>query len=831
MEKNKGFTLVELIVTIALLGLIGSIIAVNMVGLYKKQDKSENTRIESIIKSAAETYLEVEQKSGCVSVEELIKQNYLKENEIKDYKDKYVEIVNGRFIIKNDEKCSLNDNQFKITYKQNLENEKVEGIPTDDNNYKKGDIVTLSEQIPITQGYEFVGWSRSKNGQPINNITIENKNITLYAIWNKKNFNVTYDLDGGTSANINTASVAYKDTYTIPSEQPTKEGYKFVGWQQLEDNKTYQSNSEITITKDITLKAIYKQNTFTITYVTNGGTEIESQSYDYGTKTTEPDAPTRGIDIFDGWYEDAKFNVKHKFETMPAKNITLYAKWIKNFKFELVFKGKNVTAENIPETINENESLNINLSVPSGYGLESITCSNAVGSVENNVLNVKKAINDVRCEVSYMQNVYIVLNTNRNETNEINNMRTKLKENGILATIRRKNIGTYSGYKYDEKNIFSDSSYKFQFAGVLGNNVIYILKYKVNPNKYIYRLYLYNIYDDELNPTFYRLSNFCSYNARYTCDDTSKSEPEEIKAAFYDNTLYFADFDSVSENTDGHKYVNCNSYNQSRYSTYCQMNIDYYALDSVSDNPDYLGYAEYKSKSVVRKNATIEYDTNFTPVLYSSVKNTFKLNCKNCSSEQSAYNQSIEIPMPGSTSISPYYVNNDNISLNNVPDQIKDYFKFDNIKNSLGSSITNLKVIGNCENKTTCAKTKEENEYLIFKNKQGEYGTIVTYRSSKNLYVSEVIVKDQIKYALQSDFNNEISYKRKYYVVDMRDIDNLDPTYSNGTKINYGDFNDFKTIYFDKKTSIVNNSNLPNGINYINAYYNKLIEKIQKDLG
>ena len=36
MNKKRGFTLVELIVTIALLGLIGSIIAVNMVGLYKK---------------------------------------------------------------------------------------------------------------------------------------------------------------------------------------------------------------------------------------------------------------------------------------------------------------------------------------------------------------------------------------------------------------------------------------------------------------------------------------------------------------------------------------------------------------------------------------------------------------------------------------------------------------------------------------------------------------------------------------------------------------------------------------------------------------------------
>ena len=164
MNKKKGFTLVELIVTIALLGLIGSIIAVNMVGLYKKQDQSETTRIESIIKSATEIYLEVEQKSGCVSVEELIKQNYLKENEIKDYKDKYVEIVNGKLTIKSDQECNSDTKYLKVTYKSNLKDEMVQNLPTDKTKYKKGDYVTLNQAVPTTNGYNFVGWSKKENG-------------------------------------------------------------------------------------------------------------------------------------------------------------------------------------------------------------------------------------------------------------------------------------------------------------------------------------------------------------------------------------------------------------------------------------------------------------------------------------------------------------------------------------------------------------------------------------------------------------------------------------------------------------------------------------------
>ncbi len=91
MNKKKGFTLIEIIVTIALLGIIGTVIAINVVGLSKKQDTHEVDRLKSSIEAAAEAYEHVEDiGTGCLKITTLIEAGYLKENNVAEYKDKFV---------------------------------------------------------------------------------------------------------------------------------------------------------------------------------------------------------------------------------------------------------------------------------------------------------------------------------------------------------------------------------------------------------------------------------------------------------------------------------------------------------------------------------------------------------------------------------------------------------------------------------------------------------------------------------------------------------------------------------------------------------------------
>ena len=437
MEKNKGFTLVELIVTIALLGLIGSIIAVNMVSLYKKQDKSETTRIESIIKSAAETYLEVEQKSGCVSVEELIKQNYLKENEIKDYKDKYVEIVNGQLTIKSDQECNSDTKYLTVTYRSNLKDEKVQNLPTDNTKYKKGDYVTLSQAIPITSGYNFVGWSKKENGNILTDSNTKiTKNLNLYAIWTKKDFTITYDLNGGTSPNINSASVAYKDTYIVSNEKPVKAGYLFKGWRQNDNyssNETdinYKPNDTITVTKDITLKAIYEPGVYTITLDNQNANVAGSKSlveyYDSRICTDKNICNTSQVTIerpsktgykFKGYYTKKNGlgeqlideNGKTKFtNTAITNNTTLYAYYEIN-KYQVIINEIYDQTISTTQTINYNDSVTKTISPKEGYEYSKIVCNGTSSySFKNNVLNISNIKNNITCNITYIKQIFNV---------------------------------------------------------------------------------------------------------------------------------------------------------------------------------------------------------------------------------------------------------------------------------------------------------------------------------------------------------------------------------------------------------------------------------------
>lgn len=571
MNKKKGFTLVELIVTIALLGLIGSIIAVNMVGLYKKQDQSETTRIESIIKSAAETYLEVEQKSGCVSVEELIKQNYLKEKEIKDYKDKYVEIVNGELTIKSDQECNSDTKYLKVTYKSNLKDEMVQNMPTDNTKYKKGDYVTLNQAVPTTNGYNFVGWSKKENGNILTDSNTKiTKNLNLYAIWTKKNFNVTYDLNGGTSPNINSASIAYKDTYIVSNEKPVKAGYVFKGWRQNDNyssNETdinYKPNDKITVTKNITLKAIYEPGVYTITLDNQNANVAGSKSLvEYynsrictdknicNTSQVTIERPSKTGYKFKGYYTKKNGlgeqlideNGKTKFiNTAITSNTTLYAYYETN-KYQVIINEIYDQTISTTQTINYNDSVTKTISPKEGYEYSSISCNGtSTYSYKNNVLTINNIKSNVVCNIKYIKQVYKVkvlaengylyksqtlkesiINDNEIKTNaDIGKATTSTTQAGLYkTTVDNSTIYYYRGSVNNNNLNFAGLKWKIVRTNENGSIKLILNSFISNRDSDMKNTFFHSAAEDALN-NFYDnyLQNYSDYIVdNYFCDD------------------------------------------------------------------------------------------------------------------------------------------------------------------------------------------------------------------------------------------------------------------------------------------------------------------------
>ena len=177
--------------------------------------------------------------------------------------------------------------------------------------YTYGLGATLPTDVTRT-GYTFKGWYDNENltGSPVTAIGgAETGNKEYWAKWEINQYTITFDTNGGSE--IAPITQDYGTEITVPAD-PTRKGYTFKGWDK--------EIPETMPAENITVKAQWGINQYTITFDTNGGSEIAPITQDYGTKITAPDNPTRKGYTFKGW--DKKIP-----ETMPAENITITARW------------------------------------------------------------------------------------------------------------------------------------------------------------------------------------------------------------------------------------------------------------------------------------------------------------------------------------------------------------------------------------------------------------------------------------------------------------------------------------------------------------------------
>ena len=173
-------------------------------------------------------------------------------------------------------------------------------------------ILTLRGALFTRAGYTQVGWATVDGGEKVygfEDIYTKNEALTLYPVWNTNKYTITFDTNGGSE--IAPITQDYGTEITAP-DNPTRKGYTFKGWDK--------EIPETMPAENITVKAQWKINQYTITFDTNGGSEIAPITQDYGTEITAPDNPTRKGYTFKGWDKEIP-------EAMPAENMTVKAQW------------------------------------------------------------------------------------------------------------------------------------------------------------------------------------------------------------------------------------------------------------------------------------------------------------------------------------------------------------------------------------------------------------------------------------------------------------------------------------------------------------------------
>lgn len=181
----------------------------------------------------------------------------------------------------------------------------VDGVEAPVTYYYGADIEAPA--APVKEGYTFVKWDAAIPA------TMPARDVTVTAVFKINQYTITFVTDGGTA--VAPITQDYGTAVTAPAA-PTKVGYTFAGWDK--------AIPETIPAEDTTITAKWTVNQYTITFNTDGGSDVAPITQDYGTAVAAPAAPTKAGYTFAGWYKDG---VAYTFTTMPAEDITLTAKW------------------------------------------------------------------------------------------------------------------------------------------------------------------------------------------------------------------------------------------------------------------------------------------------------------------------------------------------------------------------------------------------------------------------------------------------------------------------------------------------------------------------
>ena len=223
--------------------------------------------------------------------------------------------------VKDGDKILVLDTDYTVAYEKNIKaseeaKAKVEMIS---NNYK-GTLEKLFTILPKTINSAIILTAPVKNGVP--QTEIETDEYTATVAWSPE---VT-DKFGYSTVYTATITITPKVNYTVKGI--AENGYTVSGAQTV----TNEADSA-------TITAVYaatgskssggsgRTKRYTVSFNTNGGNKITSQTVAKDNSVKEPTAPIKENFEFAGWYTDKELTTKYDFTEKVTKSFTLYAKW------------------------------------------------------------------------------------------------------------------------------------------------------------------------------------------------------------------------------------------------------------------------------------------------------------------------------------------------------------------------------------------------------------------------------------------------------------------------------------------------------------------------
>ena len=228
--------------------------------------------------------------------------------------------------VKDGDKILVLDTDYTVAYEKNIKaseeaKAKVEMIS---NNYK-GTLEKLFTILPKTINSAIILTAPVKNGVP--QTEIETDEYTATVAWSPE---VT-DKFGYSTVYTATITITPKANYTVKGI--AENGYT------VSDAETVTNEAD-----SARVTAVYaatgskssggsgSTKRYTVSFNTNGGNKITSQTVAKDNSVKEPTAPIKENFEFAGWYTDKELTTKYDFTEKVTKSFTLYAKWTEQKK-------------------------------------------------------------------------------------------------------------------------------------------------------------------------------------------------------------------------------------------------------------------------------------------------------------------------------------------------------------------------------------------------------------------------------------------------------------------------------------------------------------------
>ena len=197
---------------------------------------------------------------------------------------------------------------------------------------------------PVRVNSVFAGWYSDKAlTNPFNTTGAITSKTDVYAKWVASPtdvYKVSFNTHGGTS--VSDIYVESGKPATRPDD-PSRGGYSFGGWYiddaytQGIDFNSISSNTTVHA-KWLDLAAV----THLVTFETNGGSVVASQTVDNGSLVARPGDPSMSGYTFAGWFADEGLTTPWDFAAMTiSTETTIFAKWTMNKAiYEVTFDSK-----------------------------------------------------------------------------------------------------------------------------------------------------------------------------------------------------------------------------------------------------------------------------------------------------------------------------------------------------------------------------------------------------------------------------------------------------------------------------------------------------------